>query len=285
MHVKHDADRQSGDARQRQRSDIDAIELPPELRGRATEKKEPISACAPKWAKRPICSRKSSMREPPRHGDTEKTEWRQRHLFHYSMAGRLSCVAEPVWRRSSIFLDASGRNRYLPNAMDEWDLIEARYSFRLPAIYRELQAAGHFDHTQSDRYIEFTDHHWISPAAIASHEFCPWQSYTRSFLVPFSHSARRDEWGWRRDWIVGSEPAIVFCDARSRRAWVCSGFSRLPLSHAARGVLRNLAAGEPRRPRRDVEGGSSRCSDRSASTRSVGQPNRRPIEAAVAHRR
>lgn len=96
--------------------------------------------------------------------------------------------------------------------MNDSDPIEARYSFRLPPLYRELQAAGHFDHSLPDRCLEFTDHWWKSSKAIAEHEFCPWQSYTRNFFVPFSHSARRDEWGWRLDWVIGDEPAVVFCE-------------------------------------------------------------------------
>lgn len=96
--------------------------------------------------------------------------------------------------------------------MDEYDSIKARYSFRLPPLYRELQAAGYFDHAQPTTYIEFTDHQWKSLKAVASHQFCDWQTHTRTFFVPFSHSARRDEWGWRRDWITGDEPAVVFCE-------------------------------------------------------------------------
>ncbi len=96
--------------------------------------------------------------------------------------------------------------------MDAYDQIEARYSFRLPPLYRELQALGCFDHSQSDKYIWFTDHRWLSLHAIADHEFCEWQTDTRKFLVPFSHSARRDEWGWRLDWISSEEPPIAFCE-------------------------------------------------------------------------
>lgn len=96
--------------------------------------------------------------------------------------------------------------------MDHYEWIAARYSFRLPPLYRELQAAGCFDFTQPDKYIEFTDHEWLSLKGIAGHEFCEWQTNTRKFFVPFSHSARRDEWGWRLDWIEGDEPAIVFCE-------------------------------------------------------------------------
>jgi hypothetical protein len=96
--------------------------------------------------------------------------------------------------------------------MDEYEVIEARYQFRLPPLYRELRAAGCFDYTRPDKYIELTDHQWKSLQAIGRHEFCPWQTYSQTFLVPFSHSARRDEWGWRLDWIRGDEPAIVFCE-------------------------------------------------------------------------
>jgi len=96
--------------------------------------------------------------------------------------------------------------------MDDYELVEARYQFRLPPLYRELQSAGCFDYTQPEKYIEFTDHQWKSLPAIAGHEFCEWQTNTRTFFVPFSHSARRDEWGWRLDWITDAEPAIVFCE-------------------------------------------------------------------------
>lgn len=96
--------------------------------------------------------------------------------------------------------------------MNDYDLIAARYGFVLPPLYRELQAAGCFDYKQPDKYIEFTDHQWLSLESIASHEFCKWQTNLQRFLVPFSHSARRDEWGWRLDWMSGEEPAIVFCE-------------------------------------------------------------------------
>jgi hypothetical protein len=97
-------------------------------------------------------------------------------------------------------------------AMDDYEAIEARYHFRLPPLYRVMQTAGYFDYTRRDKYIEFTDHLWKSLQAIARHEFCPWQTHSQTFLVPFSHSARRDEWGWRLDWVSGDEPAIVFCE-------------------------------------------------------------------------
>jgi hypothetical protein len=96
--------------------------------------------------------------------------------------------------------------------MDDYEIIEARYHFRFPPLYRELQVAGCFDYTRPEKYIEFTDHQWKSLQAIARHEFCEWQTFTRTFFVPFSHSARRDEWGWRLDWITLEEPAIVFCE-------------------------------------------------------------------------
>jgi hypothetical protein len=96
--------------------------------------------------------------------------------------------------------------------MDDYDLIKSRYSFRLPPLYRELQAEGCFDCTLPDKYIEFTDHEWMPLGAIAHHDFCEWQTNTRQFLVPFSHSARLDEWGWRLDWASGDEPPVVFCE-------------------------------------------------------------------------
>ena len=46
--------------------------------------------------------------------------------------------------------------------MHDYDTIEARYQLRLPQLYRELQAADCFDYTQPDKYIEFTDHQWLS---------------------------------------------------------------------------------------------------------------------------
>jgi hypothetical protein len=95
--------------------------------------------------------------------------------------------------------------------MDAFHAIETRFKFRVPQLYRDLHAAGHFS-SGSDAYIELTDHRWMSVEDIASHEFQPWQTITQTFFVPFSSSARRDEWGWRLDWTESGEPAVVFCE-------------------------------------------------------------------------
>lgn len=91
--------------------------------------------------------------------------------------------------------------------------IESRYGIAIPELYRTLHAAGHFNAQSPDLYIAFTDHEWLTLEEIANYELADWQTISKQWFVPFSISARRDEWGWRRDWASSSgEPAVVFCE-------------------------------------------------------------------------
>lgn len=96
--------------------------------------------------------------------------------------------------------------------MSQFASIEKRYGIRIPDLYRTLHDAGHFDPDAGDNYLAFTDNEWLSPDEIAEYEFLEWQAPHKTWFVPFSISARRDEWGWRLDWITDGEPAVVFCE-------------------------------------------------------------------------
>jgi hypothetical protein len=89
--------------------------------------------------------------------------------------------------------------------------VEERYGFALPALYRSLSAADHFDH-RGNACLDFTDVEWLKPLDIAEYEFLEWQAPHKKWFVPFAISARRDEWGWRLDWAAGGEPPVVFCE-------------------------------------------------------------------------
>ncbi|MCA9029922.1 MAG: hypothetical protein KDA66_03890, partial [Planctomycetaceae bacterium] len=95
--------------------------------------------------------------------------------------------------------------------MDTFDAIESRYGILIPKLYRTMHEAGHFD-ASAQKHVTFTDHEWMTLSDIATHEFADWQTLTRQWFVPFSISARHDQWGWRRDWTTVDEPAVVFCE-------------------------------------------------------------------------
>ena len=95
---------------------------------------------------------------------------------------------------------------------NDYKLVQTRYSFDLPPLYRELQTAGCFDYTQPEKVILFTDHEWMSLQEIAHFEFYEWQNKSREFFIPFARTRRRHTYGWRKDWINGEEAEIVFCE-------------------------------------------------------------------------
>lgn len=98
--------------------------------------------------------------------------------------------------------------------MDPYTAIEQRYNFSIPASYRLLEARGHFDYKRGeDNYLAFDDCEWLSPEAIAKHEFNRWEIAIDGGFVPFAMNGRGEPYCWRLDWAAdGGEPAIVHCE-------------------------------------------------------------------------
>ncbi len=96
--------------------------------------------------------------------------------------------------------------------MDEYSVIEQRYGYRPPNVYRTMQKKGHFDWhgpNGSPDDLFLTDLEWLSLQKIAEYKFFDWQV---GVLLPFAISARRDEWCWRLDWQQSAELPVVFCE-------------------------------------------------------------------------
>jgi hypothetical protein len=96
--------------------------------------------------------------------------------------------------------------------MDAIAGIEMRFGMRLPPLYRTLLERKHFDHKHEESHLSFSDHEWLTLEQIAKYQFLSWQASHKSWMVPFAISARRDEWGWRTDWLAGDEPPVVYCE-------------------------------------------------------------------------
>jgi hypothetical protein len=95
--------------------------------------------------------------------------------------------------------------------MDAIAGIEMRYGIHLPPLYRTLLERKHFDHKHRESHLSFSDHEWLTLEEIAQYKFLSWQAPSKSWMVPFAISARRDEWGWRSDWQQGDDLPVVFC--------------------------------------------------------------------------
>lgn len=96
--------------------------------------------------------------------------------------------------------------------MDAAALIQQRYGYSPPDLYRTLRAAGHFSTTPWENYLSFHDCEWLSPEEIAGYEFLDFQITSDGGFVPFAVSSRRDEYCWRLDWSAGAERPVAFCE-------------------------------------------------------------------------
>ncbi len=96
--------------------------------------------------------------------------------------------------------------------MDPQKLIQTRYGFALPDIYRALLVKGHFTTKPWKNYLSFDDCEWLSLDQIANYKFLDFQITSDGGFVPFAVSSRRDEYCWRLDWATGTESPVVFCE-------------------------------------------------------------------------
>src|SRR5262245_64661385 len=87
------------------------------------------------------------------------------------------------------------------------EAIAKRWDLDLPQSYREMRAAGLFDHDGAAELF-LTDLEWLTPNGTA--EFEPLE-FQIPGLVPFAKSARVDLWCWHVRWEGELKQPIAFC--------------------------------------------------------------------------
>jgi hypothetical protein len=96
--------------------------------------------------------------------------------------------------------------------MNEYEEIRRRYGFELPASYRALRRAGHFDIPPTENCLAFYDCEWLPLRGIAKYTFNEWEITADGGFVPFAITGRREPYCWRLDWASGGEAPIVLCE-------------------------------------------------------------------------
>jgi hypothetical protein len=136
--------------------------------------------------------------------------------------------------------------------VNEYELIERRYGFTIPPMYRQLEAQGQCGYRRAQgNGLSFYDCEWLSLEGIATYKFNTWEIAVDGGFVPFAITGRHEPYCWRLDWATdGNEPPIVICERSETASCLAPNFG---------GFLYRMAI-EAFAGRNDI-GSTPRCKD------------------------